>query len=298
MHDAYDTGIKWAVTLSVCIVHWNTTDDLLTCIEALQANLNTRGSQEIIVVDNASTDGAAERVCPLYPQVRWIQNATNRCFAEATNQAVAASTGELVTLLNPDARVTAGALDTLASFLERDDADIVAPKLIWPDGRVQPSVRNHPTPKNVLLGAWTRPAPASDAPQQVAQPMASCLMFPRTVWEKVGPMDERFPLYFNDADWSLRADIEGLNTWYVPAAVVVHDHAGTTSKVKLPALWESRKAWLRFNKKHFPNHPLRPLLTAMITMDAWRRTGRWWEPLGKDGGETTPEDWHRAIISP
>lgn len=285
------------MTLSVCIVHWNTTNDLLTCLEALQANPYTLGPQEIVVVDNASPDGAAERVRPLYPQVRWIQNPANRCFAEATNQAVTASTGELIVLLNPDARVMAGALDTLARFLERDGADIVAPKLIWPDGRVQPSVRNHPTPKNVLTGAWTRPVPGGEEPQRVAQPMASCLMFPRSVWEKVGPMDERFPLYFNDADWSLRADLADLDTWYVPSAVVVHDHAGTTSKVKQPALWESRKAWLRFNEKHFPNHPLRSLLTLMITLDAWRRTGRWFQSLGKDGGETTPEDWTRAIIT-
>jgi N-acetylglucosaminyl-diphospho-decaprenol L-rhamnosyltransferase len=280
------------VTLSVCIVHWNTPHDLLTCLEALGQYPYTGGKQEIIVVDNASTDGAAEQVRVRFPAVHWVQNATNRCYAEGTNQAVAASTGELILLLNPDARVKAGALDILATYLERDDADIVAPKLIWPDGRVQPSVRNHPTPGNVLTGSWTRPAPGDDAPQPVQQPMASCLMFARAVWERVGPLDERFPLYFNDADWSLRADAMGLNTWYIPEAVVVHDHGGTTGRVKQAALWESRRAWLRFNRKHFPHHPLRPVLTLLITLDAWRRTNRWFQSLGKDGGETTPDDWN------
>jgi hypothetical protein len=280
------------VTLSVCIVHWNTPDDLRSCLAALRENPFKGGPMEIVVIDNASTERAGPEE---FPGVVWIQNATNRLFAEATNRAVAASTGDLILLLNPDARVTAGVLNSLAHFLERPDADIVAPKLTWPDGRPQASLRPHPTPKNVLLGAWKPYAPPGNQPVRTGQPMASCLLFSRNVWEKVGPMDERFPLYFNDADWSLRADSLGLKTWCVPEATVVHDHGGTTKTVRAAATWESRKAWLRFNKKHFEKSPLRPLLTLLITLDAWRRTGRWFQSLGRDGGETTPEDWAEAV---
>ncbi len=283
------------MTLSVCLVHWNTVGDLLTCLAALNQFLYSGGAMEIIVVDNASTDGAPERVRAEFPGVTLLENKTNRCFAEGTNQAVQASTGDLILLLNPDARVTAGALDTLAEFLGRGDADIVAPKLVWPDGRVQPSVRNHPTPQNVLTGRWMRPALAEDQPMRVAQPMASCLMLTRDAWETVGPMDTRFPLYFNDADWSLRAEQAGLKTWYVPEARVIHDHGGTTGQVKQAALWESRKSWLRFNQKHFSGSFLRLVVDILITLDAWRRTGRWFESLGKNGGETTPEDWSRTL---
>ncbi len=279
----------------MCIVHWNTVDDLLTCLAALHHFPFSGGATEIIVLDNASTDGAPERVRAEFPDVTLLENKTNRCFAEGTNQAVQASTGELILLLNPDARVTAGALDTLTEFLGRGDADIVAPKLVWPDGRVQPSVRNHPTPRNVLMGRWTRPALAGDKPVLVAQPMASCLMLTRNAWERVGPMDRRFPLYFNDADWSLRAERNYLCTWYVPAAQVIHDHGGTTGQVKQAALWESRKSWLRFNQKHFSGSFLRRVVDILITLNAWRRTGRWLQSLGKSGGETTPEDWNQAI---
>ena len=205
-----------------------------------------------------------------------------------------ASTGEYVLLLNPDARVTSGALDALIGFQEtHPDAGVVAPKLVWPDGRPQASVRNHPTPENVLTGRWTLPAKEASEPFRAAQPMASCLLIRRSAWEIVGPMDERFPLYFNDADWSLRAEKAGVETWLLPAATVIHDHGGTTGQVKQAALWESRRAWLRFNQKHFPPHPYRALLDLLVTLDAWRRTGRWFQSLGKNGGETTPEDWER-----
>jgi N-acetylglucosaminyl-diphospho-decaprenol L-rhamnosyltransferase len=283
------------VTLSVCVVHWNTASDLLTCLAALDEFPYSGGAMEIVVLDNASTDGAPERVRAEFPGVRLIESETNRCFAEGTNQAVQNSTGELILLLNPDARVTEGALDRLAGFLQNGHVDIVAPRLVWPDGRTQPSVRNHPTPRNVLTGRWMRPVLAEDQPMRVAQPMASCLMLTRHAWETVGPMDPRFPLYFNDADWSLRAEQAGLKTWYVPEAQVIHDHGGTTGRVKQAALWESRKAWLRFNQKHFSGSPLLLVLNALIVLDAWRKTGRWFQSLGKSGGETTPETWEQTI---
>ena len=286
------------MTLAVCIVHWNTAGDLKTCLQALRSFPWKGGETEILVVDNGSTDGAPELVRAEFPEVVLLANPTNRCFAEATNQAVKASRGAYLLLLNPDARVTDGALDALIGFLqERPEVGVAAPRLVWPDGRVQASVRNHPTPGNVLTGRWTLPAREATEPFRAPQPMASCLLIRREVWEKVGPMDERFPLYFNDADWSLRAERAGVETWCVPASSVVHDHAGTTSRVKTAALWESRRAWLRFNVKHFPRHPLRPLLDTLIVLDAWRRTGRWLQSLGKHGGETTPEDWANAASS-
>ena len=248
------------------------------------------------MVDNDSNDGAPETVRAGFPEVALLANPTNRCFAEATNQGVENSRGEYVLLLNPDARVTPGALDALVGFLKANpEAGVVAPRLVWPDGRVQASLRRLPDPLTVLTGRWSLPPPTGSEPFRAAQPMASCLLIRRAVWERVGPMDTRFPLYFNDADWSLRAEKAGVKTWVVPAATVVHDHGGTTSRVKSAALWESRRAWLRFNFKHFPRHPLRPLLDLLVTLDAWRRTGRWWEFLGKHGGETTPESWADAI---
>lgn len=282
--------------LSVGIVHWNTGEDLRTCLEALRAHPFAGGPSEILVVDNGSTDGAPAMVRRDFPPVRLTANPANRGYAEATNQIFRAAAGARLLLLNPDARVTAGALDTLMAFLDRHpEAGLVAPKLVGPDGRRQESVRGFPNPLSTLTGAWKRFPFDYEKAGPAPQPMASCWLLTRAAWETVGPMDERFPLYFNDVDWCLRARRAGVGVFYTPEATVLHDHAGTTRRVRAAAVWESRRAWLRFLKKHFERDPWRPLAAAGITLDAWRQTGRWGESLGRDGGETTPEDWQRAI---
>lgn len=282
--------------LSVCIVHWNTRDDLAACLDALQAYPHPDG-QEVVVVDNASRDGAAQMVRDLYPDVRLIANDANRCYAEGCNQAVDAASGDLLLLLNPDARVTEGALARLVDATD-GGTRLSAPRLVWPDGRTQLSVRGFPTPGATLcaLCGLDRLAPACDRwklrrfdyerPGTAPQPMASCWTIPRRAWDAVGPMDPRFPLYFNDVDWARRAADRGWTTAYVPDAVVVHDHGGTTRTVRTAALWESRKAFLRYWDKHHPRDPWRPLARMLVTLEAWARTGRWGRSLR---GETTPE---------
>jgi GT2 family glycosyltransferase len=286
------------VRLSILIVHWNTASDLRTCLQALaQFPLSSgSGETEIIVIDNASIDNAVAMVRSEFPTVRLIENATNECYARATNQGLEAARGELFLLLNPDARVTENALNILVAFLESHaDAAIIAPKLIWPDGRVQHSVRIFPTPLSVLSGRYFRSVFDYETVSLAPQPMASCLLLRKSVHEKISGMDEDFPLYFNDVDWNLRAEQAGLKTYYTPEAVVIHDHGGTTKRVKTSALWESRRSWLRFNKKHFSRDPLRVFVNLLIVLDAWRRTGRWGVSLGKDGGETTPESLRREL---
>jgi hypothetical protein len=115
-------------------------------------------------------------------------------------------------------------------------------------------------------------------------------------------MDERFPLYFNDVDWCWRCWQAGFEIRYTPAAVVRHGGGGTTRKVRIAAIWESHRALLRFYAKHYRERTPRPLyalITGLVVLGAWARTGRWGQPLGKEGGETTPEqlrqDMKRAV---
>ena len=279
----------------------------------------TGGEQEIIVVDNASTDGAAQTVREAFPDVRLIENDANELYAHGVNQAAGAATGNLLLLLNPDAKVRAGTLDMLRAFLETNpDAAAVAPRLVYESGETQASVRGVPTP-TALFGeflllsrifpqsrwaAWRLPAFDYNRAQEAPQPMASCFLIRREAWEKIGGMDEAFPLYFNDADWCLRAYHAGYRIYYTPEAVATHGYGGTTKRVRKAAVWESRRAMLRFLGKHY--HPDTPpnslllgrtgtpwwemgLLTALITLEAWARTGRWGQTLGKWGGDTTPD---------
>jgi GT2 family glycosyltransferase len=300
--------------LSACIVNWNTKDDLRACLRSLRTNPYTGGEQEVVVVDNGSTDGSAEMVRAEFPEAVLVANPTNQNYARGTNQSLAAATGDLLLLLNPDVEVLPGSLDALADFLiTHPDAGAVAAKLTYPDGRTQPSVRGFPEPLAVLydifglarlfprsrtFGAYRQTFFDYEATGPAPQPMASCFLITRKAYEAVGPMDERFPLFFNDVDWCLRCRQASFGIWYTADAVVIHSGGGTTSRVRRAAVWESRRAWLRFNEKHYKRttpRPLYALVTALLTLDAWVRTGRWGERLGRDGGETTPESLHSEL---
>jgi len=300
--------------LSICIVHWKTRDDLRDCLIALKSFPFTQGEQEVIVVDNASADGTVEMVRADFPEVILIANKTNMLYAHGVNQCVAAAKGDLLLLLNPDAQVQAGTLDTLATFLMvHPDAAAVAPKLVYTNGGTQASVRGFPDPTALLgeflllsrvlkgsrtLAAWRMPWFDYEKTGEAPQPMASCFLIRRSAWSTVGPMDERFPLYFNDADWCLRAYQAGYKIYYTPEAVALHGYGGTTKRVRKVAVWESRRAMLRFLRKHYGTTTFAPtmaLLTVFITLDAWARTGRWGTTLGSGGGETTPYSLHSEL---
>jgi N-acetylglucosaminyl-diphospho-decaprenol L-rhamnosyltransferase len=306
-----------APILSIGIVNWNTCDDLRACLLSLREHPYTQGEQEIIVVDNGSTDHSSEMVRTEFPEVNLIASPTNTAFAQGTNESLAAATGDILLLLNPDTEVSTGALDILVETLQADPKrGAVAAKLIYPDdqgGGTQPSVRGFPDPVSILwdilklyrlfpgsrrFGAYRQTHFDYEAQGPAPQPMASCLLVSRHCWETVGPMDERFPLFFNDADWSLRCHNAGFLTWYEPRAVVVHKGGGTTKKVRGAAVWESHRALLRIWGKHYKTTTPRwlyALMTALVTLGAWQRTKRWGEKLGRDGGETTPESLHREL---
>ncbi len=302
--------------LSACIVNWNTREELRACLLSLRAHPYA-GGQEIIVVDNASADGSARMVRDEFPEVRLVANTSNESYARGTNQALALARGALLLLLNPDVEVTPGALDRLAAFLSSEpDAAAAAPKLIHPDGRVQASLRGFPEPGPLLwdilllprvfpysrvLGAYRLTYWDYDKPGPVPQPMASCLMVMRRAYETVGPMDERFPLFFNDVDWCLRAYAAGWKIYYTPEAAVIHHGGASTKKVRAAAVWESHRALLRFYEKHYhPKiaRPLYALIRAAVTLLAWARTGRWGQKLGGEESTTNsgaPAGLHREL---
>ena len=278
--------------LSACVVNWNTRDDLRVCLGSLGAHPYTGpGGQELIVVDNASSDGSAEMVARDFPEARLLANDANTGYTRATNQALAAAQGDLLLLLNPDVEITPGALDTLARQLS--DAAAIAPRLVHPDGRLQRSIRGFPEPGPLFwdilglsrvfpnsrrFGAYRRTFFDYDRPGPAPQPMTSCLLVARRAYEAVGPLDERFPLFFSDVDWCLRAWRTGWEIRYTPDATVVHQGGASTRLVRTAAIRESHRALLRFYDKHYKKHiprPLYALIRAAVTLGAWARTRRW-----------------------
>jgi GT2 family glycosyltransferase len=126
--------------LSVIIVSYNTRELLRGCLSSVLSTLSSPLNYEVIVVDNASTDGSTAMVQGSFHQARVIVNEENRGFAAANNQAMGQSIGRHVMLLNPDTVVTEGALEGMVRFMEEHaEVGVVGPKLLFPDGRFQHS---------------------------------------------------------------------------------------------------------------------------------------------------------------
>ena len=223
-------------TVSAIVVAWNSADLIDRCLTALEAQAGPSRALEIIVVDNASTDGTADLVRKRWPGVRLIANDENLGYTRANNQAIRASTGELLFLVNADAFPAAGSLDALAAQLAADPrAAIVAPRLVYGDGTWQrwtagraPSLRaamnyywflERMSPRRfrgLFLGADVR------QPQTVDWVSSACMLVRRSALDDIGLMDERFFVYMDDVDLCQRARDAGWRVWYRPDANCIH----------------------------------------------------------------------------
>jgi hypothetical protein len=220
--------------LSICIVNWNTREDLRRCLESLPAGAGAL-DLEVFVVDNASGDGSPEMVEREFPQERLIRNASNTGFAHANNQAIRQSRGDYVLLLNSDTVVGPGALAALVAGMEADPGSgIGGPKLLNADGSLQYSCRRFPTFtagifRNNIFGQRNRKVRdylmtdfdhASIARVDWVSGAALCIR--RAALEQIGLLDERYFMYCEDVDWCYTAGLAGWKVMYFPDAVITH----------------------------------------------------------------------------
>jgi len=223
--------------LTICIVNWNTREDLRRCLDSL---VDGAGALEIetIVVDNASIDGSPEMVERDFPQVRLIRNAGNTGFAHANNQAIRASSGDYLLLLNSDTIVAPDALAALIAGMEADPrTGIGGPKLLNADGSLQYSCRRFPTFtagifRNTAFGQlFSRNKKVSDylmtdfdhaSRLAVDWVSGAALCIRRATLEQIGLLDERYFMYCEDVDWCYTAGLAGWKVVYFPDAVITH----------------------------------------------------------------------------
>jgi N-acetylglucosaminyl-diphospho-decaprenol L-rhamnosyltransferase len=245
--------------ISVVILSYNTRDLLRACLRSVIAGELT---VETIVVDNASTDGSAAMVREEFPGVRLIESATNLGFAGGNNRAFRTCSGRYVLLLNSDAELHAGALATLASYLETHPrVGAVGPRLLNTDGSLQPSAFGFPTLGRMALvltrlsllllghtetGAVYRP----ETPQAVDWITGACLMVRRSVVESVGPLDERFFFDYEDVDWCRRIGAAGWELHTVPWTTTTHHRWQSKSQLGEQALRGDEAACYYFRKHH------------------------------------------------
>jgi GT2 family glycosyltransferase len=254
------------VDLSVCIVNWNTRDDLARCLASLQQDQGPV-DYEVWVVDNGSWDGSGRMVRTCFPQVHLLQNPTNVGFSAANNQALRACRGRYALLLNPDTVVHAGALGRLVGFLDRHpEAGVVGIKLLNPDGSVQYSCRTFPTvgavvfrgtlfgrlfPRNRATREYLMQDWPHDQVRVVDWVSGAGMAVRRSVWEQVGLLDERFFMYCEDMDFCRRVQEAGWRVYFFPGAVVTHV-IGRSSDQNLTAmiLQFHRSMYLYFDKHY------------------------------------------------
>jgi hypothetical protein len=227
--------------LSIIIVGTNELHFLRPCLRSVFAE--TKGIDfEVLVVDNASTDGSREALGAEFPDVKVIVNQEKRGFAAANNPAIRLARGDYLLLLNPDTEVLDGAIQKTIAFMdEHDEVGIAGCKLVYPDGSVQPSVRPFPSVAGTLLEATflylvipskkvvrRNGIPNFDfsKAQRVDWVIGAYFTIRRRVVEKLGPLDEQFWIYGEEVDYCQRAKDIGFETWYVPDAVVIHHYRG------------------------------------------------------------------------
>ena len=234
-----------SLDVSVVIVSYNVREHLLACLESVCASLRAGGLRgEVIVVDNASRDGTVEAVESAYPETVVIVNRENRGFAAANNQGIRRSRGRVVVLLNPDTRVEGDALPQLVRFLEENPVvGVVGPRLVYPDGRTQPSRRRFPTlltgflestvvqdywRDNRVLRQYYVADRSDDERQEVDWLVGACLAVRREAIQTAGLLDERFFLYSEEVEWCWRIRRAGWRIVYLPDAMVYH-HESTSA---------------------------------------------------------------------
>ncbi|GIV99275.1 glycosyltransferase family 2 protein [Roseiflexus sp.] len=255
-------------TLSIIIVNWNTRDILLDCLDTIVAYPPQR-PYDIWVVDNASRDGSVAAVQSRHPYAHIIANAENRGFAAANNQAIDASCGDYVLLLNSDTLVRAQALERMAHFLDiHTRVGVVGACLLNADGTLQPSWAAFPSFWAELLGRNVRarrPYGTVDGSTAYAVDWVggAALMIRREVIAKIGALDEGYFMYSEETDWCFRVRKAGWDVCYLPHATIVHLGGQSSQKASARMKAELYRSKIRFYTKHYGRHQAYALSLAL-----------------------------------
>ncbi|MEM6487842.1 MAG: glycosyltransferase family 2 protein [Pseudomonadota bacterium] len=263
------------LTITVSIVNYGGSAMILAALPSLLTELKRFRGHDVVIVDNASPDGDAERLeaglrAFAGEAVRLIHAPVNGGFAAGNNIVFAdvlarAQRPNAVFLLNPDAEVRPGAVEALAATLvDKPRAATVGPKLENPDGSIMQGAFNYPSPlgefaRNTGLSVVRRLAPVmaavGDDPVRVDWVTGAAQLIRTEAIEAVDGMDAAYFLYFDETDMARRLQRRGWEAWHVPAATVAHIAGATTgvqdgkaARGRMPRYWF--ESWLRYFIRH------------------------------------------------
>jgi hypothetical protein len=255
-------------SLDIVIVSYRSRELLRTCLDSLRS-YPPAVPMKVIVVDNASADGTAQMVRGEYPEVELIASDANLGFAAATNLGAGRGESPYLLALNPDTAVTEGALDTMLAAMEaHDEVAVAGPRLVRADGSLDHAAkRAFPTPLSALghftgvgqrsgasgrLAAYRAPAVDSGPVDAVN---GAFMLMRRSAFEGAGGFDEGYWMYMEDLDLSYRLAQQGWQSWYEPAATVLHVKGGTVGGPRPARLnWHFHRGMYRFYRRHYAPH--------------------------------------------
>jgi len=251
--------------VSIVIVNWNTRDILSGCLQSIYKQTNSLDF-EVIVIDNASTDGSVKMIKREFPQVVLLENSQNRGFAIANNQGLAIAKGRYVLLLNSDTVILDNAVMKTVDFSDsHPECGVVGCRVLNPDKSLQPTCFMFPSTLNMLLSTtylyklfpksrffgrermtwWDR-----DDEREVDVVTGCFMLVRREVVEEVGVMDEQFFMYGEETEWCYRIKKAGWKILFTPDAETIH-FGGQSSKQIAPEMaLQLRGSILQFFRKH------------------------------------------------
>jgi GT2 family glycosyltransferase len=256
-----------APEVSIVIVNWNTKDLLRNCLNSIAEQ--TRQVHEILVVDNASTDGSADMVRQEFPDITLIANSANRGFAAANNQAIAVARGRYVLLLNPDTVILDQAIDKMIDWCdEHPDVGCAGCQVMMSDTEIQQTCFADPTPFALLVAetglarVFSRSSVFGRArysswdrrrEMEVDVVSGMFMLIPRPVLDQVGFLDESFFVYAEEADLCRRIRQAGFRCVFTPVARIVHlDGGGKSSdQISVKMHVQLQKSLLIYTTKHY-----------------------------------------------
>ncbi len=273
-------------SIAVIIVSHQSETDLEESLPRLVAWAPVLGL-EIILIDNASTDDTFTLLENFQNDVTVIRNDENQGFATAVNQGIQASRAPFILLLNPDAVIDASSIQRLKEYLDQHSTvAAVAPKMLFPDGRIQPSRGSFPSllhtlahlyrlkrllpddekimhgPLKILGSIFRQYSPLPDEDETVDYTTGACVLLRRSAVDEVGGLDEYFFLYYEEIDLARRLKNEGYSWVFLNTASATHTVASSSSKAPLRPFYERYKSMCYYFRKH--HHPLSSFIVRQL----------------------------------
>lgn len=261
------------IDLSVIILNYNTVDLTRICLKTVLASNLGNYKMEVIVCDNASTDGSLKILSSEFPGIILVDNKKNLGFAAGNNLGIKKARGRYILLLNSDTEVPKKTLAAMVAFMDKTpEAGAATCKLILPDGSMDPAChRGFPTPwvaftylarleklfpHTKLFGEYHQGYKNLNTIHEVDSISGAFFMVRREVVSKIGLMDEDYFMYGEDLDWAYRIREAGWKIFFNPTVTILHKkkQSGRASvfhaRRVATEIYFHQYNWL-FYKKHF-----------------------------------------------